>query len=256
MKMCKIRDFSGIPDFQWNAPQKHQGIVTFIKGSGVGPGEARFAQKPWRSTKCMPLQQKTRRTYRLSCFHEDLVLFASSARNHGIPIGLLRFLRCHFLQNHHLHGNHDFLWKSRISTKIAGFHRKPRFSRKCWFRRKARLENTKKRLRLSRVLAPAAGEVGFSRKTWKSRKSGENGRKTQKSWNSARNARKQKTAEMGKLRIPGNRGPPARPPLADRRISNRENIRRDFLEIRHAFVAKRPKCAPFSIQILDKRQVL
>ena len=32
-------------------------------------------------------------------------------------------------------------------------------------------------------------------------------------------ARKQKTAEMGKLRIPGNRGPPARPPLADRRIS-------------------------------------
>ena len=143
-----IHDFSENPDFQWNAPQKHQEMVTFIKGSGVGPGEARFAQKLWRSTKCMPLQQKTRRTYCLSCFHEDLVLFASSARNHGIPRGLLRFLRCHFLQNHHLHGNHDFLWKSQISMKITEFPQKPRFSRKCWFRRKARLENTKKRLRL------------------------------------------------------------------------------------------------------------
>ena len=35
---------------------------------------------------------------------------------------------------------------------------------------------------------------------------------------------------------------------------NDQNTR--FLEIRHAFVAKRPKCAPFSTQILDKRQVL
>ena len=100
------------------------------------------------SRKSMPPQQKTRRTYRLSCFHGDLVLFASSARNHGIPIGLLRFLRCHFQQNQHFHGNRDFLWKSQISMKITGFHQKPRFSRKCWFRRKARLENTKKRLRL------------------------------------------------------------------------------------------------------------
>ena len=38
MKMCKIRDLSEIPDFQWNAPQKHQEIVTFIKGSGAGGG--------------------------------------------------------------------------------------------------------------------------------------------------------------------------------------------------------------------------
>ena len=38
------------------------------------------------------------------------------------------------------------------------------------------------------------------------------------------------------------------PPPRDRRHS--------LLEIRHAFVAKRPKCAPFSTQILDKRQVL
>ncbi len=43
--------------------------------------------------------------------------------------------------------------------------------------------------------------------------------KTQKSWNFTKKARKPKTAEIGKLRIPGNRGPPARPPLADRRIS-------------------------------------
>ena len=225
MKMCKIRDFSEIPDFQWNAPQKHQGNVAFIKGSGVGPGEARFAQEPWRSTKCMPLQQETRRTYCLSCFHEGLVLFASSARNHGIPIGLLRFLRCHFLQNHHLHGNHDFLWKSRISTKIAGFHRKPRFSRKCWFRRKARLENTKKRLRLSRVLAPAAGEVGSSRKTWQSWKSGENGRKRRNTGISPKtreNRKPRKWENCGFLEIGGPQpGPPSRPVvLVNRRIAS------------------------------------
>ena len=42
--MCKIHDFSEIPDFQRNAPQKHQEKVAFIKDSGVGPGEARSAQ--------------------------------------------------------------------------------------------------------------------------------------------------------------------------------------------------------------------
>ena len=41
----------------------------------------------------------------------------------------------------------SFSWKSWFPVKITGFHRKPRFSRKCWFRRKARLENTKKWLR-------------------------------------------------------------------------------------------------------------
>ena len=59
--------------------------------------------------------------------------------------------------------------------------------------------------------------------------------------------------------FPGNRGPgwpPARPPLAGRRTSKPRVDSLRFLEIRHAFVAKRPKCAPFSTQILDKRQVL
>ena len=53
-----------------------------------------------------------------------------------------------------------------------------------------------------------------------------------------------------KPRIPGNRGPgwpPARPPLAGRRTSKPRVTRLTFLEIRHAFVAKHPKCAPFPI---------
>ena len=51
-------------------------------------------------------------------------------------------------------------------------------------------------------------------------------------------------------------GAPSPAPLADRRITKPRVITLMLLEIRHAFVAKHPKCAPFSIQILDKRQVL
>ena len=47
---------------------------------------------------------------------------------------------------------------------------------------------------------------------------------------------------------------PARPPLAGRRTSKPRVNHLVLIKIRHAFVAKRPKCAPFSTQILDKRQ--
>ena len=67
-EMCKIHDFGEIPDFQWNAPQKHQVILWLNLCFGVAPGDARSARRPWRSTKCMPLQQKAPTTYWLSCF--------------------------------------------------------------------------------------------------------------------------------------------------------------------------------------------
>ena len=166
MKMYKIHDFSGIPDFQWNAPQKHQEIVTFIKGSGVGPGEARSAQGPWRSTRCVSLQQKTPTTYWLSCFSWRFGPFRRRCEKPWYSYRIIEVSAVPFPAKSSFHGNHDFLWNAQISMKITGFRQKPRFSRKCWFRRKTRLENTKKLLRLQRVLAPAAGEVGFSRKTW------------------------------------------------------------------------------------------
>ena len=66
--------------------------------------------------------------------------------------------------------------------------------------------------------------------------------------------RRGKTADSWK---PGaGLAPSPAPPLAGRRISKPRVARLILLEIRHAFVAKRPKCAPFSTQILDKRQVL
>ena len=80
--------------------------------------------------------------------------------------------------------------------------------------------------------------------------------KTQKSWNFAKNARKQKTAEMGKVRLPGNRGPPARPPLPAGRISNPRVRRRYLIKIRQGFAVKHLKSAPFSNIFFNKRQVL
>ena len=70
--------------------------------------------------------------------------------------------------------------------------------------------------------------------------------KTQESWNFTRNARKQKTAEMGKVRIPGNRGPPARPPFPAGRISKPQDKRLSLIKIRQGFAVEPPKYAPFS----------
>ena len=174
MKRCKIHDFSEFPDFQWNAPQKHQEKVAFIKDSGVGPGGARSAQNREKVQTVNHSDKKKPTTYWLSCFHEDFVLFATGARNHGIPIGLLRFPGCHFLQNHRFHGNPGFLWNSRISVKISGLHGNPRFPRKCGSRRKWHLKNVNKCLGISCFSTPATRKAGFPWKTWKSAKMTEN----------------------------------------------------------------------------------
>ena len=61
------------------------------------------------------------------------------------------------------------------------------------------------------------------------------------------NTRKQKITEMGKVWIPGNRGPPARPPLAARCISKPQDNSLRFIKIRQGFAVERLKCAPFSM---------
>ena len=156
----------------------------------------------------------------------------------------------------------SFAWKSWFPVKITDFHENRRISpetaifTKMLVSQKGAPRKHQETVTFIKGSGAGGGGSWIFAETWQSWKSGENGRKTQKSWNSAKNARKRETAETGKPRIPGNRGPPARPPLADRRISKPRVAQLTFIKIRHAFVAKRPKCAPFSIQILDKRQVL
>ena len=124
MKMCKIHDFSEIPDFQSNAPQKHQEMVAFIKGSGVGPGEARFAQNPWRSTECMPLQQKTPTTYWLSCFAWRLSDCRHRCEKPWYSYRIIGFSAVPFP------AKSSFSWKSRFPVKFTDFHDNHRISPK------------------------------------------------------------------------------------------------------------------------------
>ena len=98
----------------------------------------------------------------------------SPERENGIPIGLLRFPGCHFLQDHRFHGNPGFLSKSRTSAKISGFYGNSRFSRKCGSHRKWHLKNLNECLGISCFSAPATREAGFPWKTWKSAKMTEN----------------------------------------------------------------------------------
>ena len=62
--------------------------------------------------------------------------------------------------------------------------------------------------------------------------------------------KREKTGKRGKgenLRIPGNRGPPARPRLAARWISKPQDDYLNLIEIRHGFAVQRPECASFPI---------
>ena len=70
--------------------------------------------------------------------------------------------------------------------------------------------------------------------------------------------KREKTGNRGNGKTADSRKPgaPSPAPLADRRITKPRVQRRCLIKIRHAFVANGPKCAPFSIQLLDKRQVL
>ena len=113
-----------------------------------GPERLDLHRRPWKVQNVCHFSKKHQRHTDFDVFHCDLALFVTGARNYDIPIGLLRFLGCKFQQNHKFHGNRDLLWNSQISMKISGFHQKPRFSRKCWFRRRPRLEYTIKWSRL------------------------------------------------------------------------------------------------------------
>ena len=104
----------------------------------------------------------------------DFIRRCEGSRNYSIPICLLRFSGCHFLQNHSFHRNHGFLLNSRISVKISGFHGNSRFSRKCGSRRKWHLKNINKCLGISCFSTPATRKAGFPWKTWKPAKMTEN----------------------------------------------------------------------------------
>ena len=75
MKMCKIHDFSEFPDFQWNAPQKHQEKVAFIKDSGVGPGGARSAQN---REKVQTVNHSDKKNQRHTDFHVFMKILSFS----------------------------------------------------------------------------------------------------------------------------------------------------------------------------------
>ena len=122
MKLCKFHDSSEIPDFQWNAPQKHQEMVTFIKGSGVGPGEARSAQGPWRSTKCVSLQQETQTTYWLSCFAWRFSHFRHRCEKPWYSYRIIEVSAVPFP------AKSSFSWKSWFPVKFTDFHENHRIS--------------------------------------------------------------------------------------------------------------------------------
>ncbi len=124
MKMCKIHDFSEIPDFQWNAPQKHQLNLWFNWCSGVGPGEAGSAQKTMEGARCVSLQQEAPETYWRSCFSWGFSPFRHrcekpwySYRNievSGVPFP----------------AKSSFSWKSWFSVKFTDFRGNHRISQK------------------------------------------------------------------------------------------------------------------------------
>ena len=119
----------------------------------------------------------------------------------------------------------SFAWKSWFPVKITDFHENRRISPKTAIFTKMLVSQKgaprKHQEMVTFIKGSGAGgggswvfaenmEILEIRRKWQ---------KTQKSRNPTKYARKQKIAEMGKVWIPGNRGPPARPPLADRRIS-------------------------------------
>ncbi len=198
-----------IPAFQWNAPQKHQWNLWFPWCSGVGAEGAGFARKTMGSADLWKVKWKVKSKFWFPWFRGKSAPFAAGAEKHGIPIGLLRFSGCHFLQNHRFHGNPGFLWNSRISVKISGFRGNPRFPRKCGSRRKWNLKNINKCLWISCLSTPATRKAGFP---WKR----ENPRKWQKRTEILNfHQKREKTENRGK---PGKResaekgGPSPAPP--------------------------------------------
>ena len=202
-----------IPAFQWNAPQKHQWNLWFPWCSGVGAEGAGFARKTMGSADLWKVEWKVRSEFWFPWFRGKSAPFAAGAEKHGIPIGLLRFPGCHFLQNHRFHGNPGFLWNSRISVKISGLHGNPRFPRKCGSRRKWHLKNSNKCLGISCFSTPATRKAGFPWKTWKSAEmTGKRGNpgippKTRE------NRKSRKTRKTGIGRKGGPQPGPARGPL-------------------------------------------